>query len=355
MTHLTAQRSPVTIGLDVGDRMTHFCVLGPDDEVVARGKFATTSGELCSALKRWRDALVVLEAGSQSPWMSRALESDGYQVHVADPRRVELLSKDPRKSDRRDAELLARLGRLGPTLIGQIFHRGKQAQADLSIVRSRDLVVRLRASTVQQIRGLSKAFGCRLPTSSTRAFANKVRELVPAVLLPAVNPLLDLLDVLSSVIQGFERQLAEVAQQRYPEADRLQQVDGIGPIASVAFVLSVEDPTRFASSRRVGSWLGLCPRSQASGDKDPDLPITKAGDRYLRRILVQCAHCLLSRGKDCDLKRFGERLLKRGGGSGARRKVITAIARKLAVLLHALLRSGADYDPDYLLKRVSAA
>ena len=105
----------------------------------------------------------------------------------------------------------------------------------------------------------------------------------------------------------------------------------------------------------MGSWLGLCPRSQASGDKDPDLPITKAGDGYLRRLLVQCAHCLLSRGKECDLKRFGERLLRRGGGRGARRKVITAVARKLAVLLHALLRSGADFDPDYLLRRAKAA
>ena len=355
MTHLTAQRSPVTIGLDVGDSYTHYCVLSPENDISARSKFKTTRGELRLALKRWGGALVVLEAGSQSPWMARALRADGFEVHVADPRRVQLLSKDPRKSDRRDAEMLARLGRLGPELIGQIFHRGEQAQADLSIVRARDLVVRLRTQCVQQIRGLSKAFGCRLPDASTRAFANKVRELVPAVLLPAVNPLLDLLDVLSTAIKGFDRQLAEVARQRYPEAERLQQVSGIGPIASVAFVLSIEDPARFASSRRVGSWLGLCPRSQASGDKDPDLPITKAGDGYLRRILVQCAHCLLSRGKDCDLKRFGERLLQRGGGRGARRKVITAIARKLAVLLHALLRSGADYDPDYQLRRASAA
>lgn len=355
MTHVTAQRSPVTIGLDVGDRHTHFCVLGPDDEVAARGKFSTTHGKLRSALRRWRGAFVVLEAGSQSLWMSHALEAGGFDVHVADPRRVQLLSKDPRKSDRRDAEMLARLGKLGPELIGQVFHRGEQAQADLSVVRSRDMVVQLRASAVQHIRGLSKAFGCRLPDASTRAFPSKVRELVPAVLLAAVDPLLELLDTLSAVIKGFDRQLAEIARQRYPEAERLQQVPGVGPITATAFVLSIEDPARFASSRRVGSWLGLCPRSQASGDKDPDLPITKAGDAYLRRLLVQCAHCLLARGKECDLKRFGKRLLERGGGRGARRKVVTAVARKLAVLLHALLRSGADFDPDYLLRRASAA
>jgi len=355
MTHHTAKRSPVTIGLDVGDRTSHLCVLGLDDQVAARGKFATTRGELRSALKRWRGARVVLEAGSQSPWMSRALRADGFEVHVADPRRVQLLSKDPRKSDRRDAEMLARLGRLGPELIGRIFHRGEQAQADLSVVRARDMVVRLRTQCVQHIRGLSKAFGCRLPDASTRTFASKVRELVPAIVLPAIRPLLDLIDTLSVVIKQFEQELADIVQQRYPETERLQQVTGVGPITSMAFVLSIDDPARFASSRRVGSWLGLCPRSQASGDKDPDLPISKAGDGYLRRLLVQCAHCILSRGKDCDLRRFGERLLRRGGGRGARRKVIVAIARKLAVLLHALLRSGAAYDPDYLLRRASAA
>lgn len=276
-------------------------------------------------------------------------------VHVADPRRVQLLSRDPRKNDRRDAEMLARLGRLGPELIGKIFHRGEQAQADLSIVRTRDLVVGFRAMTVQQIRSLSKAFGCRLPDASTRAFANKVRKIVPAVLLPAIRPLLELIDTLSDVIKGLEQQLAEVARHRYPEAERLEQVTGVGPITSVAFVLSIEDPARFESSRRVGSWLGLCPRSQASGDKDPDLPISKAGDGYLRRLLVQCAHCIISRGKDCDLKRFGQRLLLRGGGRGTRRKVIVAVARKLAVLLHALLRTGTTYDPDYQLRRASAA
>lgn len=355
MTHVIAQRSPVTIGLDVGDRTTHFCVLDSKDDIEARGKFATKRGEVRSALKRWPGALVVLEAGSQSPWMSRALHADGHVVHVADPRRVELLSKDPRKSDRRDAEMLARLGRLGPKLIGKVFHRGEQAQADLSIIRSRDLVVRLRTSIVLQIRSLSKAFGCGLPVASTPAFSNKVRELVPAILLPAINPLLDLLDSLSAVIKQFDHQLAEVARQRYPEAERLQQVPGVGPITSIAFVLSIEDPARFASSRRVGSWLGLCPRSHASGDKDPDLPISKAGDRYLRRLLVQCAQCLLHRGKKCDLKRFGERLLERSGSGGSRRKAIVATARKLAVLLHALLRSGAAYDPDYLLRRASAA
>jgi len=355
MTQVTAERSPLTIGLDVGDTFTHFCVLDAERKVLHRGKFKTGQGGLRYALKRWRGALVVLEAGSQSPWMSRALAAEGYAVHVADPRRVQLLSKDPRKSDRRDAETLARFGRLGPELIGQVYHRGEQAQADLSIVRSRDLTVRLRTSIVQQIRSLSKAFGCRLPNASTRAFPEKLREFVPAILLPAVNPLLELLESLTKTIKHYDQELAAIARKRYRETERLQKVPGVGPVTAIAFVLTIEDPSRFATSRRVGSWLGLCPRSQASGDKDPDLPITKAGDSYLRRLLVQCAHCLLSRGKDCDLKRFGERLLRRGGGRGARRKVITAIARKLAVLLHALLRSGHDFDPDYLLRRARAA
>ena len=344
MTHSTSV-SPITVGLDVGDRTTHFCALDASRKVVARGSFATAMTALAEGLAAFAGAKVILEAGSQSPWMSRALRGMGHDVLVADPRRVQLISKDPRKTDRRDAEMLARMGSAMPELLGAVHHRGEQAQAHLAIVRARDLVVRMRTMAVQQARGICKAFGLRLPSATTRSFAKRVEDLIPEVLQPALQPILCLVAELTERICAFDKTLAAIAQQHYPEVGHLQQVDGIGPVISVAYVLTVEDPKRFRNSRSVGSWLGLCPRSQASGDSNPQLRISKSGDARLRRLLVQGAHRILGPfGSDCDLRRYGLQLAARGG-KAAKKRAATAVARKLAVLLHHLWTTGVDYEP----------
>lgn len=337
--------SAITVGLDVGDKRTHWCALDGERKVVSRGSFRTTRDELEIALAPFRGAKVVLEAGSQSPWMSRVLRALGYDVQVADPRRVELISKDPRKSDRRDAELLARMGSAMPDVLGNVHHRGEQAHAHLAIIRSRDLVVRMRTQAVQLLRGVCKSFGLRLPKCSTGAFPARVTELIPDLLQPALAPMVDLVADLTRRIRAFDRDLAQVAKEHYPEARRLQQVDGVGPVISVAFVLSVEDPHRFSSSRRVGSWLGLCPRVQSSGDSNPQLRISKAGDPRLRRLLVQGAKRIIGPlGADCDLRRYGLQIAARGGGKLAKKKAAVAVARKLAVLLHRLWVTGQEYQ-----------
>jgi transposase len=208
---------------------------------------------------------------------------------------------------------------------------------------------------IQQIRSLSKAFGVRLPSATSKGFAKRVRDDVPVELLPALEPVLALLSGLSETIREFERRLAAVVEERYPAVAILRQVNGVGPITGTAFVLSLEDPRRFETSRRVGSWLGLCPRSQASGDRDPQLPISKAGDSALRRLLVQCAQYILGPfGKDSDLRRFGLRLAARGGRA-AKKKAATAVARKLAVLLHALWKNQSTYEPLRQADRQTAA
>jgi transposase len=351
MTHSTAAVSALTVGLDVGDKKTHFCVVDAERKVVGRGAFPTNSDALTKSLEPFASAKVVLEAGSQSPWMSRVLRSSGRDVQVADPRRVQLISKDPRKTDRRDAEMLAKMGAAMPDLLGNVHHRGEQAQAHLSIVRARDLLVRMRTMAVQQVRSIAKAFGERLPTASTEGFAARVSKLVPEPLQPALSPTLEIIDDLSRRIREFEKSLAKIAKEHYPEAKRLQQIHGVGPIISVAFVLSIDDPKRFNSSRRVGSWLGLCPRSHASGDSNPQLRISKAGDTRLRRLLVQGAHYILGPfGKDSDLRRYGLRLAARGG-KAAKKRAAVAVARKLAVLLHRLWLTGADYEPLRTAKR----
>jgi transposase len=119
-----------------------------DREVMGRGVCPTTHEGLDQALADHVGARLVFEAGSQSPWMSRHLRKRGFDVHVVDPRRVQLISKDPRKTDRRDAELLARLECGMPELLGQVHHRSEQAQADLAILRTRDQLVQCRTSLV---------------------------------------------------------------------------------------------------------------------------------------------------------------------------------------------------------------
>lgn len=285
--------------------------------------------------------------------MSRQLRASAFAVHVADPRRVQLISKDPRKTDRRDAETLARFEAGIPELLGSVHHRSEQAQADLAMIRARDQLVGARTSLVQFVRGTHKSFGRRLPSASTAGFPSRVRDVRPKILKPSIDPVLEQIDSLTASIRALDRQIAKVAKQRYPEIELLQQVHGVGPVTAAAFVLTIEDPTRFEESRRVGSWLGLCPRSHASGDSDPQLRISKSGDGYLRRLLVQCAQYILGPfGKDSDLRRLGMRLVARGGRA-AKRKAITAVARKLAVLLHRLWRRGLVYDPLHHANRLA--
>lgn len=357
MTHSTApvSLSHLTVGLDVGDKRTHYCVVDSERRVVASGSFATTREALEAALAPFPKAAVILEAGSQSPWMSRVLRNLGYTVQVADPRRVELISKDPRKTDRRDAEVLARMGSAMPELLGSVHHRGERAQAHLSIVRARDLLVRQRTMAVQQTRSICKAFGVRLPSASTDGFPAKMESLIPELLRPALAPVLVRIMHLTRSIQAFDKLLAKLAAEHYPEVERLQQIDGVGPVISVAFALSIEDPKRFPSSRQVGSWLGLCPRSHSSGESSPQLRISKAGDTRLRRLLVQGAQRILGPfGKDCDLRRFGLQIAARGGKS-AKKRATVAVARKLAVLMHKLWLTGRDYDPLHLANRRAKA
>jgi transposase len=336
----------VTIGLDVGDRNTHVCVLDASRAVVARFDFATTASQLTQALDGFPGARLVIEAGSQSPWMSRHLRDQGFEVHVADPRRVQLLAQDPRKTDRRDAETLARMEAGMPELLGAVHHRGLQAHADLAIVRARDLVVRMRTKAIQCIRGMSKAFGVRLPAASSRGFTKRAHDGLPIELKPAIEPLFAQIDQLSETIRNYEHRMDAVVHERYAaEVALLRQVNGVGRITATAFVLTLETPDRFATSRQVGSWLGLCPRSHASGDADPRLPISKAGDGALRRLLVQCAQYILGPfGQESDLRNFGLALVARGGRA-AKRKAVTAVARKLAVLLHSLWKHRSTYEP----------
>jgi len=336
----------MTIGCDVGDRTSQLCLLdNASVDVLERLAIRTTPTAFREFFSKVSQCRVVLEVGVHSRWMSELLAELGHEVIVANPRQLPLIYKGPKKTDRTDAEHLARLGRMDPKLLCPIRHRGKAAQLHLSMVRARDLLVRERVRLVNHARGIVKPLGARLPKCTTVSFAKRVRDEIPAELLPILGPVLLLLEQLNTQIAHYDRRLIETAKQAYPETQRLQQVDGVGDLTALAYVLTVEDKDRFRKSRDAGAFLGLVPRKSQTGSSDPELHITKAGDGYLRSLLVNCAHRILGPfGKDCDLRRYGLRIAG-NGGKNAKKRAVIAVARKLAVLLHKLWVSGEVYQP----------
>ena len=344
----------VTVGLDIGDEYSYSTVLDPRGKLLQQGRILTTHKALTEYFSVGGRLRVVLEAGTHSRWISRLLEGLGHEVIVANPRRLKLIYQSDSKTDSTDSESLARLGRIDPKLLSPIFHRSEQAQADLSVIRSRDVLVKCRTEMVNSVRGMAKGFGGRLKKCSTPSFHRQARESAELneALKPAVMPLLDMIERLTQEIARFDRLIVKIARKRYPETERLKQLSGVGALTSLAYVLTLEDPHRFPNSRKVGSYVGLRSRKNQSGKGDPELRITKAGDSMLRRLLVTSAQYILGPfGPDCDLRRWGLKLAARGG-KNAKKRAVVAVARKLAVLLHRLWVTGVDYDPLRNAKRL---
>ena len=337
-----------TVGMDLGDKSHEVCVVGRRGEVVCREQVMNTKESVLKFFKRYKRARVAMETGTHSPWISRELKALGCDVLVADARKLEAISGSVRKSDVRDAEMLARLAQSDQVLLCPIEHRGREAQEALAIIKARDLLVGCRTKLINHVRCTVKSMGERLPSWGGDTFGTKAKEALPKGLSPALMPMVEEIEALTCRIKAYDRQIAKVAEKQYPEANRLSQVPGVGPITSLAFVLLLEDASRFKKSRTVGAYVGLTPRRDQSGQMDKQLRITKCGDVLMRRLLVGCAQYILGQhGAECDLSRFGHKLAERGG-KNAKRRAVVAVARKLAVLLHHLWIKSDTYDPDYL-------
>lgn len=354
MGKVTISSSGLTIGIDLGDRFSEGRVLDVDGEVVESFRVRTTEPAMDRVLSGYPASRVVLEVGTHSPWVSRCVTKHGHEAIVANPRRVRLIAENDSKTDGVDAELLARLGRVDPSLLKPIVHRGAQAQKDRILLQARDGFVRARTQLVNQVRGLAKTLGTRAPSCSTEAFAKRVRSSLPSDLFPGLKTLLATIEGLTRTIREMDREVERVCETRYPETALLRQVKGVGPITALCFVLTIEDPSRFGKSRSVGAYLGLRPKHRNSGDQQPQLRITKGGDRLLRRLLVSAAHYILGPfGPDTDLRRSGLRMAERGGKS-AKKRAVVAVARRLAVLLHRLWVTGEEYEPLRRAERLAA-
>lgn len=325
MKQLKLQTPALTIGLDLGDRYSRVCALDAAGEVVEEGRIATTEGALRGRFGGMERVRIVMEVGTHSPCVTRLLEELGHEVISANPRKLRLIYENDRKNDRGDAEYLARVGRLDSKLLAPVRHRRAQTQEDLALLRSRDVLVRSRTRLVNHVRGLVKAVGGRLPRCSTQSFATKAAGAIPEPLVSSLAPVLELSRQLSREIRRYDRRIEEVrieevGRERYRETQLLRQVPGVGPVTALCYVLTLEDPTRFRKSRAVGPYLGLVARQRDTGESEPQLRITKAGDEMLRRLLVGSAHYLLGPfGPDTDLRRWGLRIAERGGKNAKKR------------------------------------
>lgn len=337
----------ITIGMDLGDKNHIAVVFDADGKEQGIAKVTNTKAALRNYFKQYKGAMVALEAGTHSPWISRLLEEIGCRVCVGNPRKLRFIWDSQDKSDERDARMLGMVCRIEPKLLSPLRHRSSQTHVDLALVKSRDMLVQSRTKLINHARSIVKTNGERLPKCSSDSFAKRCAELVPTDLWPALEAIFTMIGQLTDQIREMDTRIRELSQERYPETEQLQQVPGVGPVTALSYVLTIEDPGNFTKSRQVGSFLGLTPRRDQSGEMDKQLRITKAGNKYLRKLLVSSAQYVLGPfGPDSRLRRHGLSIAARGG-KNAKKRAVVAVARKLAVLLHRLWVSGQTYEPFY--------
>ena len=338
------ERNRITIGLDLGDRRHRFCALDGKGEVVEEGTLSNKRESLSELSRRYRRALVVMEAGCHSPWISRHLEGAGCEVVVSNPHKTRAIYQHERKSDRRDALMLARIARMEPALLYPVQHGSAQAQQDLLRIKLRDSLVRARVGVINSLRFTLKSLGYAIANPSTERFHKVIQEQVPESVGSVIAPSVQALKELSLRIKLLDREIATLARSKYPETTWLEQIPGVGPITALYFVLKIQDPARFERVRDVGAFIGLCPRRDQSGENDPQLRISKRGDAYLRRLLVSAAQYILGPfGPPSALRQYGL-ALARGGTPRAKKRAVVAVARKLAVLLLTLWKNKSVYQ-----------
>lgn len=344
MEQATSSTFPRTIGMDLGVRSSAYSAVSPTGERIQEGSVRSTRPEMKAFLEGQPRSRIVMEASGSSHWVAELAESSGHEVVVANPREFRLICESHRKSDRNDARILADFGQFRPQLLKPLKLRGSKCQIARATLAARAHVVKQRTQIINLVRAEVRCMGESIDCTAA-AFRRRAPHQVPAPLRSALGPILELLEAIEKAIAAYDAEIARLCEVDFPETARLTQVDSVGPNTALAFVATIEDPSRFQRSRAVGAYVGLAAKSRASGSYDPELRISKRGDKGLRRLLVTAATRIVGpRGVDCDLKRFGERLAERGG-QAARAKARIAVARKLAILLHRLLVTGEVWEP----------
>jgi len=339
----------LVIGMDLGDRTSFYCVRTLGQERIATGTIATTAAAMVEFFQGMKRQRVVMETGTHSRWVAHLLELLGHEVIVGNSRKLKLITQNDQKSDKVDAGLLSKLGCVGAEWLYPVYRRSDSVQRDLAMVRAREALVETRTGLINHVRGQVKSYGCRISACGADRFVEVARKELPEALRPALAGVLEILEELEDQLHRYDCQVKHACEQKYPQTKWLMQISGVGALTALTYVLTIEDPGRFESSRDVGSYLGLVAKRRQSGGRDPQLGITKTGDELLRKLLVNCAHHILGHvGADSDLRRWGLNLVAKGqkaGQQGARKRAATAVARKLAVVMHRLWVDERKYEP----------
>jgi transposase len=334
----------LSIGIDLGCEESHACVVQQDGSVVAQMGFVLTREEVTRLFGGREPAVFVLETCTVSNWVARLLEELGHEVLVCNPRRLKLIAASTLKTDKLDAQVLARMARLAqldPTLVHAVTVRARSTQLLRSELKSRDQLVAMRTQAINFVRGVLRADALAVPSCDADRFVVKVKlETLPAEVRCVIEPQVQVIASISNLLATANRRIHEAGQQ-LPGVERMTSIDGVGMLTAVAYTLCIEEPKRFTRSREVGPYLGLIPRVRQSGDQELRGPITKQGDASVRRLLVQAALCLLRCKRDSALKRWTLAVAARSG----RKKAIVGLARKLAVLMHHVWVTGEMYQP----------
>jgi len=339
----TKDKPEMPMGIDVGDRFSHVCLVDNEGEVVERDRVRSTEAAFRRYFEGTARLRIALECGTHSPWMSRLLKQLGHQVIVANARKIPTITESESKNDGRDAEQLALMAAFNPKLLSPLEHRSLARQQDLNLVQARAILVKARTMIVNALRGLVKSAGGRLPACSSESFPDRAAGAVPSTLADVAGPLVEQIARLNMQIKSIDQQIEKLAV-KYPEIGTLRSAPGVGPLVAAAYVLTLDRPDAVPSSRSAGAFLGLRPGQSQSGDSDPQKRITRTGNTYLRSLLLQSAQYILGRfGPDSALRRWGLKLAA-SGGKRAKKRAIVAVARKLAVILHSMWRSGQRFE-----------
>ncbi len=335
----------ITIGMDLGNRKHTVCALDQTGNVLWRKDVANTPEALKPFFEENAGATVAMETGLCCRWVSALAKSCGCDALVGNARKLAAIWQSKQKNDENDALLIAELARASRRLFHPVELRDDERHEMVQLIELREVAVSQRTQAVNSVRGLCKAHGVFIPKCDASCFHKVAAGAIPDGMAWKFKPMLRHLKEVAATIKRYDAMLEEYAQKHFKEeVELLRTVPGVGPITSCAFVALIADPGRFGSARDAGAYFGLTPGQDKSGDKDAPKHITKTGSALMRHLLVTAAnHILRASSPDTALKRHGERICARGG-KVARRKAKTAVARKLAVVMLAMLKSGKAYD-----------
>lgn len=331
------------VGLDVSLDKTAVCVLDRDGTLVWQGKVSSEPGSLIDKLSLWKADLdlVGLEACPLSEWLHHHLTEAGFPMVCVETRHAErFLSTRPVKTDRNDARGLAEMMRVGH--YRAVHVKSGEAQMVRTVLQARRQIVAALMQIQGTIRGLLRMHGLKMGEVHRNKFADRVRELVAEtpMLGVAIDPLLRSAEVMATERKSIDRRLEQAAR-RDEVCLRLMTIPGVGPITSLAFRATVDDPARFSTSKSVGALMGLTPRVYQSGETDRSGQISKAGDDMMRHLLYEAASALMTRvRKPSKLRAWGVAVARRRGAKRAR----VAVARKLAVIMHRMWIAGTRFE-----------